>query len=292
MQKKILLPCLLFASLSCLAQTDERAAVVGVIQKMFDAMRAGDGAAFRSTFDTSARVQTALITKEGKPMLHTEVISEFGIAVGTPHPEVWDERIWNYDVRIDGNLASAWTDYTFFLGEKMSHCGVNAFQLFKGENGWKIIQITDTRRRTNCQTEPNIGVADINRLLDAWHKAAAVADEDTFFGSMTADGIYLGTDATERWLRDELREWSKKYFEKETAWAFTPRNRQVYLSQSGDLAWFEELLDTWMGTCRGSGVLAKTAEGWKINHYNLAVMVPNDLIQGFIDLVKKAEKKD
>ncbi|TAK42505.1 MAG: hypothetical protein EPO28_07185 [Saprospiraceae bacterium] len=174
----------------------------------------------------------------------------------------------------------------------MSHCGVNAIQLFKSaEGGWKIIHITDTRRREGCRTEPYNDKTAINEMLDAWHHAAAVADEDAFFGSMTADATYLGTDATERWLRDDMKAWSAKYFERESAWAFTPKNRQVYLSADGRMAWFEELLDTWMGACRGSGVLQKTAEGWKIRHYNLAVTVPNEVIKGFIELVKNATEK-
>ncbi|MBK9017797.1 MAG: nuclear transport factor 2 family protein [Saprospiraceae bacterium] len=211
MIKKFLLPAFLLLHFSTQAQTvkDEQAAVIATIQRMFDAMRAGDSTLLRSTFDPSARMQTAITNKEGKPMLLDETVGEFAKAVGTPHTEVWDERIWHYDVRVDGRLATAWTDYTFYLDEKMLHCGVNAFQLFKGENGWKITQITDTRRKTDCQTEANPDLAAIHKLMDAWHHAAAVADEDTFFGSMTPDGIYLGTDASERWLRDEMKEWSK-----------------------------------------------------------------------------------
>lgn len=290
MLKNLLLPCLLlfhFSALAQMAADDDQAAVIATIQRMFDAMRAGDSTMLRTTFDPTARLQSAFTNKEGKPVLVTEAISEFVNAVGTPHKEVWDERIWSYDVRIDGRLATAWTDYTFFLDDKMLHCGVNAFHLFKGENGWKITQITDTRRREGCQTEPNADLATIHKLMDAWHHAAAVADEDTFFGSMTADGIYLGTDATERWLRDEMKEWSAKYFARESAWAFTAHDRQVYFSANGQTAWFEELLDTWMGPCRGSGVLIKTADGWKIRHYNLAVLVANDLIQDYIKLLPK-----
>jgi ketosteroid isomerase-like protein len=290
MLKKLLLPALLLSCLTTKAQTttgEEQTAVIAVIQRMFDAMRAGDSTALRSTFNASAKLQTAFTNKEGKPMLANENVDEFARAVGTPHKEVYDERIWSYDVRIDGRLASAWTEYSFFLDDKLSHCGVNAFQLFKGENGWKIIQITDTRRRDNCQTEPNTDLGAINQLMDAWHHAAAVADEEKFFGSMTPDGIYLGTDASERWLRDEMKEWSKKYFERESAWAFTAHDRQVYLSQNGQIAWFEELLDTWMGLCRGSGVLQKTADGWKIRHYNLAVAVANDVVNEYIKLLPK-----
>lgn len=129
---------------------DEKTAVIAVIQMMFDGMRAGDSAMVRSVFHSSARLQTTAVSKEGKPTLRTEDVSGFVAAVGTPHDAVWDERILSYDVHLDGNLASVWTEYTFFLGEKMSHCGVNAFLLFRGENGWKIIQITDTHQKTGC----------------------------------------------------------------------------------------------------------------------------------------------
>ena len=291
MLKKILFLALILLGFSSRAQTDDHSAVIATIQKMFDGMRAGDSAAVNSVFDPSDRVRTTYTNKEGVAVIVTEKISHFVEAGGTPHDEIWDERIWGYDVRIDDILATAWTEYTFFLGEKMSHCGVNAFQLFKSEEGWKIIQITDTRRRNGCQTEPDADESAIHQLLNAWHHAAAVADEDIFFGSMTPEGIYLGTDATERWLRDDMKEWSKKYFEQDSAWAFTPKNRQIYLSSNGQMAWFEELLDTWMGVCRGSGVLQKTEEGWKITHYNLAVTVPNEVINGFIELVKNAPAK-
>ncbi len=290
MLKKLILPFALllhFISNAQAPSNDEQAAVIAVIQRMFDAMRASDSSALRTTFDPSARLQTAFTNKEGKAMLVSETVDEFAKAIGTPHKEVYDERIWSYDVRIDGRLATAWTDYSFFLDDKLLHCGVNAFQLFKGENGWKITQITDTRRREGCQSEANADVATINQFMDAWHHAAAIADEDKFFGSMTPDGIYLGTDAAERWLRDEMKEWAKKYFERESAWAFTAHDRQVYLAANGQLAWFEELLDTWMGPCRGSGVLQKTPDGWKIRHYNLAVAVANDVINDYIKLLPK-----
>ncbi|MCB9276380.1 MAG: nuclear transport factor 2 family protein [Lewinellaceae bacterium] len=134
--------------------------------------------------------------------------------------------------------------------------------------------------------EPDEAAA-IHKLLDGWHRAAAKADADAFFGAMTPDGIYLGTDASERWLRDELREWSRPFFERDKAWDFTPSERQLYFSDDGRTAWFEEKLATWMGPCRGSGILTHTPDGWKIRHYNLAVLVPNEKMQGFIELMKQ-----
>lgn len=126
----------------------------------------------------------------------------------------------------------------------------------------------------------------IQKFLDHWHHAAAVADEETFFGSMTQDARYLGTDATENWERDELKEWSKKFFERESAWDFKRIERHIYLSEDQKLAWFDETLDTWMGICQGSGVVVLTHDGWKIKHYVLSVTLPNEKTQEFLEIIK------
>jgi hypothetical protein len=145
------------------------------------------------------------------------------------------------------------------------------------------------------QAQPNFDMAKntvaINTLVDTWHQAAAVADEKIFFGSMTIDAVYLGTDATERWLRPEFEKWSEKYFQKEVAWNFKPYNRFVQFSDDGKTAWWDEKLDTWMGVCAGAGVTSLTNEGWKIRHYQLAMMIPNDDIKSVLETLKKAAVK-
>ena len=127
----------------------------------------------------------------------------------------------------------------------------------------------------------------INKLLNDWHKAAANADLDAYFNKMSDDAIYLGTDASERWTKDEFFKFCKPYFDKGKAWDFKAKNRTVYFSKNYKTAWFEETLDTWMGECRGSGVLLYKNNSWKIAHYNLAVAVPNDVIKKYIDLLSE-----
>ena len=127
----------------------------------------------------------------------------------------------------------------------------------------------------------------IDHLVDKWHKAAATADEDIFFGSMTEECIYLGTDISERWKRDELKTWSAKYFDSESAWDFTPYDRIIHIDEAGKISWWDEKLDTWMGKCRGSGVAKKIDGQWKIAHYHLSVAVPNEIIKEFIQLVER-----
>ncbi|MBT28313.1 MAG: hypothetical protein CMO01_01540 [Thalassobius sp.] len=132
---------------------NEEKAVIKCIDKLFDGMRAGDSSMVSQVFHESSRLQT-VSTKTGKTVLRNETIANFLKAIGTPHDIVWDERILSYDVKIDGAMATVWTEYAFYAGEKFSHCGVNAFQLFKDdEKGWLITQIIDTRRVEDCKKE-------------------------------------------------------------------------------------------------------------------------------------------
>lgn len=116
----------------------------------------------------------------------------------------------------------------------------------------------------------------INTALDNWHKAAAEANFEEYFGLMTNDGIFIGTDASENWQNKEFREFSKPYFDKGKAWSFTTLERNVYNQDNTNLAWFDELLSTQMGICRGSGVMEKVDGAWKVKHYVLSIAIPND----------------
>ncbi len=129
---------------------------------------------------------------------------------------------------------------------------------------------------------------EIHAVLNAWHQAAAAADFDAYFGLMTPDGVFIGTDAMENWQNAEFRAYAKPHFDKGKAWSFTALERNIYLNSSHDLAWFDELLDTQMKLCRGSGVLKKTNGQWQIAHYVLSIAVPNENVGDLIKL--KAEK--
>lgn len=146
---------LLFLPLLSFAQSvSEEAAVKACIQQMFDAMRAGDSTMLRPVFHPEARMQTVFTDREGKPQIRQGTVDGFVQQIGAPHEQVYDERIRLYDIKIDGLLATAWTEYAFYLGDQLRHCGVNAFQLFKTAEGWRITQITDTRNREDCEEIP------------------------------------------------------------------------------------------------------------------------------------------
>lgn len=116
----------------------------------------------------------------------------------------------------------------------------------------------------------------INQLLDNWHKAAAEANFDNYFNAMAEESIFIGTDATENWNKVEFIAFAKPYFDKGRAWSFSALERNIYFSKDGKTAWFDELLNTQMKICRGSGTLEKSNNEWKIKHYVLSMTIPND----------------
>lgn len=116
----------------------------------------------------------------------------------------------------------------------------------------------------------------VNSTLDAWHKAAAEANYNAYFSLMTEDAIFIGTDATENWNKKDFQAYAKPHFDKGKAWSFTALERHIYFDKTGKTAWFDELLNTQMKICRGSGVLVKIGKEWKIKHYVLSMTIPND----------------
>jgi len=130
----------------------------------------------------------------------------------------------------------------------------------------------------------------LNKLLDTWHQDVANFKFDAYFDKMTDDAVFVGTDALEVWDKQQFMNFSKPYFDKKQTWDFKPLHRNLYISESGKMAWFDEVLDTWMGLSRGSGVLILTSNGWKIKHYVLSVTVPNEDIKAVIEAKKETEK--
>jgi hypothetical protein len=119
--------------------------VMAVINRMFEGFAKKDTTIIRGTLAEDVKLVSAFNNREGKPMVHAETMDKFLVGIATA-PGTLDERLFNPEVRIDGNLATVWVKYEFWYDGKYSHCGFDAFQLARGEAGWKIISIADTRR--------------------------------------------------------------------------------------------------------------------------------------------------
>ena len=140
---------LTLCSLTTYAQSEEEKAKLPINQ-FFDGMRTSDSTKIKTSLSPNAILQTIAKTKEGKTVVRTEDIAKFITGITQPHDAVYDERITFNSIKIDGDLATVWTPYQFYIGDKFSHCGVNSFQLVKIDGAWKIQYIIDTRRKDGC----------------------------------------------------------------------------------------------------------------------------------------------
>lgn len=130
----------------------------------------------------------------------------------------------------------------------------------------------------------------VNAFVDRWHDDAAHTRPE-YFDKIAPQGVYIGTDKTEVWTRDQFKAWAKPYWDKKKAWAFTAQKRNVYFSPDKKYVWFDEQLNTQMGTCQASGVLRNTGKGFLIEHYQLSLAVPNELLDSFTRMIAEQEKK-
>jgi len=141
-------------------------------------------------------------------------------------------------------------------------------------------------------TEENIKAVkrQINKTIGSWHKAAASANFEDYFDLMTEDAVFIGTDATENWTLPKFKKFSKPYFDSGKAWNFSTLERNLFVHENIMVAWFDELLDTQMGICRGSGVLKKENGKWKIHHYVLSITIPNENVDEVTKIKEEFDK--
>ncbi|MGV3538753.1 MAG: nuclear transport factor 2 family protein [Rufibacter sp.] len=150
----LLFTCLSFTSFAQAKKpttlTPEAKAVEAAVVKFFDGMRVNDSAMARSVLAPNARLLTVSTGKDGLVLARETPLDKFMEMIAKPQPKVLDERIWDVKVELSGDLATLWCEYAFYIGDTFSHCGVDAFQLYRGKDGWKIFSIADTRRKEGC----------------------------------------------------------------------------------------------------------------------------------------------
>lgn len=131
----------------------------------------------------------------------------------------------------------------------------------------------------------------VGSVIDNLHQMAANANFDGYFDLYSDNAVFIGTDASEVWSVDEFKAYAKPHFDKGTGWTYHPRDRHIYFSSDNNVAWFDELLDNEnLGETRGTGVLIKVGDTWKISQYHLTIPVPNSIADDVADLIKQANK--
>ena len=123
----------------------------GVVDTFFEGFHSGDTTVMRSVMAPNMISQTVFKDKQGNHRIVEGNPDEFLKAIADrPADQKWTEKLLSYAVQIDGNLANVWTPYEFYLNDGFSHCGANQFTLAQTNEGWKIVHLIDSRRRSTC----------------------------------------------------------------------------------------------------------------------------------------------
>ena len=118
--------------------------------------------------------------------------------------------------------------------------------------------------------------AAIDALIDGLHQDAHEGNFQTYFDRYTPDAVFLGTDKSERWTIDQFKVYAEPAFEDGHGWTYSVKERNW--EGEGSTRWFDEvLLNEKLGHCRGTGVVEFIDGEWKIAHYALTMLVPNDI---------------
>lgn len=136
----------------------------------------------------------------------------------------------------------------------------------------------------------NVQKKNVSKVLDDLNLYASTADFKNYFDLYAEESTFIGTDANEIWTKKEFMDYARAPFEKGKAWSFTSLKRNITFSNDGKYAWFDELLDTQMKLCRGSGVLEKIGNQWKIKQYVLSMTIPNDVNKEIIKIKTPIEE--
>lgn len=134
------------------APAADRDEIVAVVQRFFDAIAKRDPALAKQVMLPEGQV-VAVSEQNGQPVPRVRTAQQFADGLASSTGESL-ERMWNPDVRVQGGVGTLWTRYDFHRSGKFSHCGVDAFNLVKAADGWRIASVMYTIERTNCPPSP------------------------------------------------------------------------------------------------------------------------------------------
>lgn len=135
-------------------------------------------------------------------------------------------------------------------------------------------------------------IAAVSQVLDRFHTAASQADGETYFSLFAEDGIFLGSDKSERWSVEAFKAYAAPSFSAGRGWTYVMNERHINITPDGQTAWFDELLKSeTYGTSRGTGVLIRVGSSWKISQYHLTFPMPNPLAGEFTTRIKAWERQ-
>lgn len=250
-------------------------------REFYTALNKGDSTEMSVFFHANCRVKHV-----GENDVWDLPLSEFFGVCPKFKSDYYSEEINKLEVHsFESGLCYVDVYFDFYVEGSYSHSGLDHFCWTKQKGELKIESVYSSDFENGIPLKPD--AKSMDKRMNKWHNDVAIFDYEAYFGFMSSDFIYLGTDPGERWTKKTFSDFCMPYFERKSTWDFKTNWRNWYFSADENVAWFEESLSTQMEECRGSGVLKKVDGEWKIAHYNLAVVIENEKMKKFIKLRRK-----
>jgi hypothetical protein len=129
-------------------QAQDEASALAAVDRIFEGMRTANAAMVREVFAGEARF-AMVDAQSGPATVRAQSVEGWLSAIADSNGR-WDEQVYDVSARVDGSMASVWAPYTFYLDGEISHCGINSIEMLHDGTGWKVTQISDTRRQSDC----------------------------------------------------------------------------------------------------------------------------------------------
>jgi hypothetical protein len=137
-------------SISAFAQkADDSKDALAVVNKLFDMMAAHNPAEIVALHTPEAQLVAVMKNKEGKSVNRTFKAEDFSKNFAEKKAEILED-MYAPKVEVSGDFAQVWGRYVFFVGGKISHCGVNSFHLVRTDAGWRIAGAASTMEPQGC----------------------------------------------------------------------------------------------------------------------------------------------
>ncbi len=143
----LILVLMLFAATG-FGQNDDAKNALAVVNKLFHEMAAANAAGIIATGTAENQLVAIQKMKDGKTkisVINGETFTKFFTKPGAAK-----EVMYKPDVEVSGDWAMVWGRYVFFANGKLSHCGINQFNLVRTGAGWKIANGASTIDPTAC----------------------------------------------------------------------------------------------------------------------------------------------
>ena len=129
---------------------DDKAAAIGVVNQLFFEMASANPAGILALHTPTSDLAAVFKLPDGKTRYESINGEKFSQMFKDRSRGVMKEEMYAPNFEMNGDWAMVWGRYVFYVNDKISHCGINQFNLVRIDGTWKITNGASTVDRGDC----------------------------------------------------------------------------------------------------------------------------------------------